>query len=104
MANGTQKKLEKPFRKVNQTAVVGNGYIMIKSKNLGSYESEKMLNQASILDVYDVLDNRYEFSFYFYNEKDEEAHNFQLYKDKIIGMTANHIVVCEMKKNIFKKL
>lgn len=51
MANGTQKKLEKPFKKVNQAAVVGSGYVMIKSENLGAYEPEEMLEQASIFDV-----------------------------------------------------
>lgn len=104
IANGTQKKLEKSFKRVNESGVVGNGYVMVKSKNLGAYESETMLEQASILDVYDALDNRYEFSFYFYKVEKEETNSFFLYKNVIIGMTANHIVVCEMKKNIFKKL
>lgn len=104
LEGGRQMKLAKPYAKVNQTAAAGNGYLMIKSKNLGRFDVAEMLDQASLIDVYDTAKNSYEFSFYFYNENREEVRNFYLYKDKIIGLTENHLVVCEMKRAIFTKL
>lgn len=104
LEGGRQMKLAKPYAKVNQTAAAGNGYVMIKSKNLGRFDVAEMLEQASLIDVYDTAKNSYEFSFYFYNENREEVRSFYLYKDKIIGLTENRVVVCEMKKAIFKKL
>lgn len=104
LEGGRQMKLAKTYKKVNQTAAAGNGYVMIKSKNLGRFDVAEMLEQASLIDVYDTAKNSYEFSFYFYNENREEVRNFYLYKDKIIGLTENRVVVCEMKKAIFTKL
>lgn len=104
LEGGRQMKLAKPYKKVNQTAAAGNGYEMIKSKNLGRFDVAEMLEQASLIDVYDTEKSSYEFSFYFYHEGKEEVKSYYLYKDKIIGLTENHLVVCEMKKAIFTKL
>lgn len=99
--NNSQKKLAKQPIVVNIYGATSNKYVFIKSNRLGKYESETIARQASIIDVYDIIKNTYEFSFYFYHYKNEEIKTFKIYKNLIIGLTQNHLVIARLKPEYF---
>lgn len=101
-------KKEKKFAKepilVQKFATTSGKYLFVKSARLGKYESEKMLKDASIIDVYDLEKNTYEFSFYLYNYKNEEINSFAVYGNKLFGLTSKSLIKCELKPKYFKIL
>jgi hypothetical protein len=70
---------------------------------LGKYESEVMLSQASIVDLYDLEKQTYEFSFYLYHYKNEEVKSFKIYGSHLYGLTENYLVTCTLKSSYFKR-
>ncbi|MEE9361616.1 MAG: hypothetical protein V3U92_03365 [Cellulophaga sp.] len=87
---------------VNKHSCVYNNYLFINSNMLGKYEDEDMLKHASIIDVYDINKNTYEFSFYLYNYKTKKARSFQVYGNLLIAMADNYIVTHKLRSNQFK--
>ncbi len=98
----TEKKLAKQPITINKYATTAGKYIFIKSDRLGKYESEVIAKQASIIDVYNLENNTYEFSFYFYHHNNEEIKSFKIYNNLIIGITNSHLVIRKLKANYFQ--
>lgn len=82
---------------VNKFAYAHGDYLFVKSDRLGRFEPEDMLKNASIVDVYNLKKNTYEFSFYLYNYKGEKVRSFAIYGRLLIGLTARHIVTYRLK-------
>lgn len=76
-------------------------YLFVKSNRLGRYESEAMLKDASIIDVYNLQKQTYEFSFYLYDYKNEKVKSFKVYGNLLIGLTEHYIVTYQLKANNF---
>ena len=87
---------EKPII-VNQHSYSSGKYLFIKSDRLGRFEPEEMLKDASIIDVYDLEKQTYEFSFYLYNYKNEKIRSFQIYKNILIGLSEHHLVLYRLQ-------
>lgn len=81
---------EKPLI-VNRQSTTSQKYLFIKSNRLGKYEPEEMLNDASIIDVYNIEGRTYEFSFYLYHYQGEEIKSFQIYNNLLIGLSDHYI-------------
>src|SRR5690606_38434430 len=62
-------QMQAPPLTINKTAFMTNGLMLIQSDRLGRNESKDMLDQASIIDVYDYRKGTYEFSLYLYHFK-----------------------------------
>lgn len=91
---------EKPLI-VNYQSYSFNKYLFIKSDRLGRFEPEEMIKDASIIDVYNLENETYEFSFYLYNYAGEEVKSFQIFKNLLVGLTENHIVLYRLKPMYF---
>ena len=83
-----------------QGATAGR-YLFIKSNRLGRYESATMLDDASIIDVYDIQKQTYEFSFYLYNYRDEKVKSFMIYNNILVGLTNHYLVLYRLDSNRF---
>jgi uncharacterized membrane protein YphA (DoxX/SURF4 family) len=86
---------------VNHQSYSSGKYLFIKSDRLGKYEPEEMLKDASIIDVYNLKNQTYEFSFYLYDYADEKIKNFQIYKNLLIGLSEHHIVLYRLQPFYF---
>jgi uncharacterized membrane protein YphA (DoxX/SURF4 family) len=91
---------EKPLIVNNQSFSSGN-YLFIKSDRLGKYEPEEMLKDTSIIDVYNLQNQTYEFSFYLYDYAGEKIKNFYIYKNLLIGLSEHHIVLYRLQPLYF---
>lgn len=97
-----EKKLAKQPKMINKYATSAGKYLFIKSDRLGKYESEEIAKQASIIDVYDLEKQTYEFSFYLYHYKNEEIKTFKIYNNLVVGLTENYLITSELKPKYFK--
>lgn len=89
---------------VNNYSCTSAGYLFVKSRRLGRYERGQMLNEASIIDVYDLRQHTYEFSFYLYHYNDEEVRSFEVIGDTLVGLTKHFIVFYKLDTDRFIKL
>jgi uncharacterized membrane protein YphA (DoxX/SURF4 family) len=99
-----EKKFATNPEKINTYATTSRNYLYIKSKRLGKYDRPQMLKDATIIDVYQLNNNSYKFSFYFYNYKGEEIKSFKVYDDIIVGLTKQYLVVGRFRKERFNPL
>lgn len=83
-----------------QTATYGN-HLYIHSDRLGKYEDEKVLRSAGIIDVYDITDNSYMFSFYLFHQKDKKLSAFTIYKDLLVAIVDNKLWLYRLKPKYF---
>lgn len=84
---------------VNADAATSGNYLFIKSTRLGKLEPEKTLKKASIIDVYNLLDNTYAFSFHLYNYNNEDVISFAVYNDFLVTLTKHYIVTYRINTN-----
>jgi uncharacterized membrane protein YphA (DoxX/SURF4 family) len=101
---GREKKFATQPEKINSYATTSGNYLYIKSKRLGKYDRPEMLQQASIIDVYQLDNNSYQFSFYLYHHKGEEIKSFKVYDDIIVGITKSYLVTGRFRKERFNPL
>ncbi|MET0944880.1 MAG: MauE/DoxX family redox-associated membrane protein [Flavobacterium sp.] len=102
LKSNTEKKFAKQPPMIQKFAASSGKYLFVKSDRLGKYESEEMIKQSSIVDVYDLQKHTYEFSFYLYHYENEEIKKFAIYGNLLIGLTKKHLVTCELKPKYFK--
>lgn len=88
---------------VNQQAAIAGNYLFIVSNRLGKYEETKVLQQATIVDVYNITKNRYEFSFYIYNYKGQQVSRFEVNKNRLIALMGDYLVIYQLNETYFKE-
>ncbi|WP_418637279.1 MauE/DoxX family redox-associated membrane protein [Winogradskyella sp.] len=87
---------------INKSVATDGKYLFISSPRLGKFEPEDMLDEASIIDVYDLADQSYRFSFYLYMHEKSKAREFRIYKGILYALQGNHLVAYNLKSKIFK--
>jgi len=102
-SKGEVKLAAKPPMIQKYAALAGH-FLLLKSDRLGKYESEEIAKDASIIDVYDIQKQTYEFSFYLYHYKGEEIKEFKTYGSLLVGRTENYLVACRLKPSRFGSL
>lgn len=70
-----------------------NNLVLIQSDRLGKNESLDMLDQASIIDVYNFRKGTYEFSFYLYYIKKSKPREFALWDKRLVALIDDKISV-----------
>lgn len=96
-----EKKLAKPPVYVNQKSFVHKNYLYVKSGRLGKFESTTMINQASIIDVYNISKNSYEFSFYLQDDKGEKVKDFAINGNHLLSINGSTVLVYKLKPSFF---
>lgn len=81
-----------------QTATYAN-YLYIYSTRLGKYENS--IKTASIIDVYNLTDNTYAFSFYLFHQKDKKLSAFTIYKDLLVAIVDDTLWLYQLKPKYF---
>lgn len=104
IASKNQRKLAAPALIVNKSSATYGNYLFVNSKPIGRLEPIEVWEQASIIDVYDLTGNTYEFSFYVYDIGKDKLKRFQVLDDKFIGLIGDHIVIYQLDGERFKNL
>ncbi|TPG31323.1 MauE/DoxX family redox-associated membrane protein [Flavobacterium pectinovorum] len=96
------KTLARQPKLVNKlTASFGN-YLFVNAALIGKYEPEIMWKQASIIDVYNLKENTYAFSFYVYNIEGRTMDEFVVLNDRIVSLNGRHLTIEKLKTNYYK--
>jgi len=98
-----EKKLGKQPLIVNKNASVYNNLLFVNSGIPGRYESLQMWKQASIIDVYDLLDKRYLTSFYIEDIENAKVKSFIVHKNRLYALIGNYLVSYNLSPTITKQ-
>ena len=103
IASKNQKKLAAPALSLNKYSATSGNYLFVNSLRLGKTESLMLWEKSSVIDVYNIVKNRYEFSFYVEDIEKHKLKTFHVLNDTFIGLIGNHIVVYQLGDR-FKKV
>lgn len=83
-----------------QTSTAGQ-LLLVDSPRLGKLEPENMMEEANILDVYDLTDQSYRFSFYLYKHEKSKAREFIIGNGRLYALQGNYIVAYKLSNRHF---
>lgn len=86
---------------INRLAATYDNYLFIQSDRIGRYESKKVLKHASIIDVYNLEDQSYAFSFYLYHHNLKKLRGFAVRKHKLYALIDHYLISYNLKNDNF---
>lgn len=86
---------------VNRLSATSTKYLFINSDRLGRFEDEGPLRTASIIDVYNIIDKSYGFSFYLYHQPEAKLYDFQVFNNVLIALVKDKIFIYKLKPEYF---
>lgn len=95
------KMSEKPVY-VNKAAATAGNYLFILSDRMGKNERREMYAQADIIDVYDVRDLTYSYSFYMHHFKSTPITEIHADGDYLIGTGGSVLNITKFKKSLYE--
>ncbi len=95
------KQFSAPPFTVNASSLVFKNLLFVHSNLEGKFESQKMWNQASVVDVYDIVENSYQFSFYVYHLNRQKMRSFVVTDSHLFALIDDQIVAYSLG-NLFK--
>ena len=88
-------KIASPTYVINEAATTYKEHLYIVSGTIGRYEKKNMWKQASIIDVYSITNNTYDYSFYVYHPK---IRDFIIYNNQLFFIKENTLHHYSLKK------
>lgn len=99
--NGTgPMQFEKIPLMVNKRATLYKNLLFVNSQLPGKEDSDKLWKQASIIDVYDIRDGSYRFSFPLYDIDGKKMDNFKVYGNYIYLINDKWIVRYDLQEKL----
>lgn len=86
---------------VNLRAATYGNYLFIQSDRLGKFEPEEVIKSAFIIDVYNLIDNTYVFSFYLYYQGNSKLNEFIIEGNKLFALVNNYLITYKLEESEF---
>lgn len=86
---------------VNRYMATYGDYLYINSDRLGRFEDKTATDSAAIIDVYNIVTNSYEFSFYLNHQQNKKLNGFRIYKDILIALVDGRLWIYKLKPEYF---
>ncbi|MEL1254086.1 MauE/DoxX family redox-associated membrane protein [Flavobacterium sp. DGU38] len=102
--NHSERKMSAPPFIVNANAAVYENLLFVHSKIKGKFENDKIWDQASIIDVYNLNNNSYLLSFPLYNIADKKLDSFIVTSKYLYAIIGNELVAYELKTILKKEI
>lgn len=93
-----QTKFGAPPLFINKSVATWGNYLFINSDRLGRYEAEDMLDEATIIDVYNLENGEYSYSFYIYFYKNSKLKSFKVENKKLFAIMDKHLVLYDLNR------
>ncbi|WP_147309586.1 MauE/DoxX family redox-associated membrane protein [Marixanthomonas ophiurae] len=84
---------------INAKTATDSHFLYIASPRLGKSEPEELLDVATVIDVYDLIDKSYQFSFYLYHQEGKKMSEFMIRDYKLYALMGDEIIIFKMKEN-----
>lgn len=85
---------------VNRRAALEGNYLFVNSQLPGKEDFGKLWKQASIIDVYDIRDGSYRFSFPLYDVEGNKLDSFRTYGSQLFLISEKWIVRYDLEKRL----
>lgn len=85
--------LSEPPHFVNYFSCIADNFLFVHSALMANNETETQFEQASAIDVYDVKDGRYWFSFYIPKLLDKKMKSFRIFGSSLFAIYDHYLVV-----------
>jgi len=96
---------QRPPLVVNDKSCIGGNYLFVNSALLSNNESADALDAASVIDVYDLVDTRYLFSFYLFDHHTgEKLAEFTVVGSTLIALFDTRVQLYELNAAYFPDL
>ena len=97
-----QRKLGGNTVVVNKNSASRGNLLLIDSPRMGRYEPDRMLEQANIIDVYNLSEKSYGFSFYLYKHEKNKTREFVMNDEILYTLQGNYLVAYKLVNKHFK--
>lgn len=88
---------------INKMSCVYKGLLFINSNQLAKNEDIEAFNQSSVIDVYDLTNYQYQFSFYVPHYNSNKMKEFKFYDNKFFARFDHYILSYDLNENVFIK-
>ena len=97
------KTLAKPPLVVNKQSHVSGRWLFVNSNLLAKNDHPKTFEESSIIDVYDIKDGIYKFSFKLYHYQGEKMGDFKVFGNRLVVLYDHFIRVYQIKREVLTK-
>jgi uncharacterized membrane protein YphA (DoxX/SURF4 family) len=94
------RKFSKPPLYVNKSSATYSNLLFVNSAIPGKYEQDALWEKASIIDVYNLIDNSYLLSFCIYDIGGKKMRSFVVNNTKLYALIGNNIVSYHLDQRI----
>lgn len=98
-----QVKLGEGSLLINRLASTDGAYLYIETPRIGRHEPKNMVKEAAIIDVYNLQNNSYEFSFYLYRYKNKSLREFWVSGGLLYALQGNYIIIYKIDEKYIEK-
>lgn len=95
--------LSAPPLLVNKRSTASGNWLFVNSNLLAKNELKTRSEKAAVVDVYDLSNGIYQFSFYLYNYGDEKLTDILVRKDLLIALHGKYILTYKLVPRYFQK-
>jgi hypothetical protein len=99
-AEGATTMAAPPLVVNGRSSVYGN-WLFVNSKLLARNEHPDALNRASVIDVYDITEAKYRFSFYVFRYEKENLKEFRVCGDRFVARFETHLQLFDLNPEYF---
>lgn len=100
-SNG-ETKLASPPLIVNKSSALHKNLLFVNSQLAGQYESLEMWKKASIIDIYDINNKKYVFSFYIYDVGHKKLRNLYVQGNHLYALIDDKLILYKLRKSVTK--
>lgn len=99
LSNGDRKMAEPPLM-VNKLSTTSGNQLFINSNLRGRFESLNLWKQTSVIDVYDLKKNAYDYSFYVYHVNEKKPQAMFATKNQVYFLFERTLIVYHIDKSV----
>ncbi|MBT1697923.1 hypothetical protein KK083_13605 [Fulvivirgaceae bacterium PWU4] len=96
--------LAAPPLMVNRKSATSGNYLFVNSALQAKNETDEAFNTASVIDVYNLQDGTYRFSFYLFDFNEEKLREFKVAGDKLVALYDHYAVIHRLEQKYFQPL
>ena len=86
---------------VNKLSATDGDYLFIESERLGKFDNEDSMGTTDIIDVYNIVDQTYAFSFRLYHDKGKQLKGFKVYGELLVAIFGDTLIIYKLKPTYF---
>ncbi|WP_067151533.1 hypothetical protein [Pseudotamlana agarivorans] len=98
------KTMTAPPFLVNKNSYTYNDYLLVHSNLMAKNESPERFKNSTVIDVYNLKTNTYDFSFYINGYKGFKLKRFMITDNHLLAIHHNYLIIYELNQNWFSEM